>query len=374
MAWSPSRRSVRSADDLRWIPTGAERVAARRYLLRWRWRGAGLLAITVAVAAVLAATDDVAPWLWPSVFLLVASSLLWMVWRAPAVQVQREGPAPEVQLSAGPEGLRHREGEREAQLPWRAVAGLVDRPEGTFLHLASGGAVFVPARVRPSGYAAQLAAWRAGGAPSDAPAATAPAGRDRYVVRFRATSADYAAYVLRVESRRQPVWWPVAAGALVVVAAAADRGLDVVTLAAVSLWTGALVVSGAARRALARWMVPMQVARALRRHPERLPTGPVAVGLGPDGGWVASDGSVGRFAWPDVRAVEEVEGALVLQFGGELGLVLPARVLAAVEGSAELVADVRRWREAAGTGPRPPGDRGVVPDETPSPFAPPVGS
>ena len=324
----------------------------------------------MALGCAVAATDDVAPWLWPAVFLLAASGLLWLVWRAPAVQVRRMGPPASVRLRAGPAGLEHQVGERLAVWSWDAVLRVVDRPEGVYVMLASGASVFVPARQRRPGLGARLEAWRLGGQPASTSLPSAPEGHDELSLRYRATRADYAAYLLAVEARRRTVWWGVGAGALIVAAAWADRGLDLLTLGAVTLWSLALATSGAARRALRRWTVPWQVARALRDHPERLPSGPVVVGLGASGGWLHSAVGEGRFPWPEVRAVDRTDDAVVLFFGEELGMVLPARALPDGVDLDELVARIAQWRagEPAAVSPR-----GEAPEEVPSPFAPPVG-
>ena len=196
---------------------------------------AGVAALAVALGCAVAATDDVAPWLWPAVFLLAASGLLWLVWRAPAVQVRRMGPPASVRLRAGPAGLEHQVGERRAVWSWDAVLRVVDRPEGVYVMLASGASVFVPARQRRPGLGARLEAWRLGGQPASTSLPSAPEGHDELSLRYRATRADYAAYLLAVEARRRTVWWGVGAGALIVAAAWADRGLDLLTLGAVGV-------------------------------------------------------------------------------------------------------------------------------------------
>ena len=112
--------------------------------------------------------------------------------------------------------------------------------------------------------------------------------------------------------------------------------------------------------------------RALAAAPDRLPEGPVRVGLGPDGGWLQTDAGMGRFDWQDVRHVDQTPSAVVLLFGEELGTVLPLRALPAEMGLDGLMSAVAAWRADGSSQAPPPASAVALPDEVPSPFAPPL--
>lgn len=347
------------------MATPAEVVAADRYLDRWRWRGGVLAAAAVALAFAGALVDDLGAGAWlvaPVAFAVVA----WGVWRAPAVAARRAGPPPEQRLLLSPEALVHEQAGVRTRVRWSAVAP-VRRPEGLYLR-QDRAVIFVPERVLPAGLATRVSAFREGGPPA-APTSPPPEGYDGLVVAYRATAEDYQAFARRVEGRGGLALMPYAAGALLVGSVIADRGLDPLALVAVLGWTLLLVLSGVAQQALRRWRRPWRVARRLEADPERLPRGPVTVGLGPEGGWVDSPRGVWVFAWAEVRHVDADAHAVVLLFGEELGTVLPARAL---EGRPleDVVAAIERWRREAPTrGTR--AARGQVPDPAPHPFAPP---
>ena len=115
----------------------------------------------------------------------------------------------------------------------------------------------------------------------------------------------------------------------------------------------------------ARW----QVRRALQRDPSRLPSGPVTIGLGPAGAAVHHARGAQRVAWREVCSVDVDEDAIVVLFGDELGLVLPARGFA--PGALSRVAQqIGAWREAAHACTPAPARR-RDPGALPGPFAPP---
>jgi hypothetical protein len=287
------------------------------------------------------------------------------VWRLPALQVRRVGPAAPETLVVGPEGLVHEVGGVRSDLPWSAVQSVHDLGVGWVLQLSAGQGLLVPRRAAPAGFGARAEAWRRGGAV--APAAQPPEGYADLLASYVATEVDYLAFARRLAQRRRPVWaMPV--GAFVVLAGAllADRGLDVVGLVALTVWAGALVVSGVVQRLLGRWLAPGQVRRALLRDPARLPSGSVTVGLGPRGGWLHHAGGETRFTWEEVRSVHADDAALVVLFGDDVGLVLPARAFK--EGAmAEAARAIEDWRVTRPAGLQPRRDQGVVP----GPFAPP---
>ena len=357
--------------SLSWSPTASEVAAAARHRQRWRWRAARVVAVGVSVAWGLSLVDDLG-WLGGLGAVAVGgTALLYGVWRAPRVAAERQAPWPIEALTVAAEGVVHQTGGLRVEVPWPGVGAPEARPEGLYLALPGGRSVFVPRRVLPEALATQVAAWKAGGRPRVA-AAGAPYGCDVHVVRFRATFDDYVAFARRLDARRGLSAGPYAAGALLIGALLADRGLDLLTLIAVVSWTLLLALSGGLRRGTRRWVVPLQVRRQLARDPERLPRGAVTAGLGPEGGWLASDGGESRFAWHEVRHVDADDVAIVLLYGDELGTVLPVRAFGSAEAMAAVRLDIERWRRGA----IPPSvtPRGQAPPAPPPVFAPPGGA
>ncbi len=356
--------------ELAFTPTDAERVAVRRYLGRWRWRSAAVTAACVGGVGALVAVDELQDPLVSAVAVFGgAATLVGAAWRLPALQVRRVGPPLEEVLRVDAAGLDHRVGQVRSALPWSAVRGVVELPEGWLLRLGASEGILIPRRAASPALGVQLESWRRGGGPQ-APARV-PVGFDAIVVSYRATEADYLAFVRRLALRRRPVWaMPVGAFVVLSVALAADRGLDPVALVALALWAGALVVSGGAQRLLGQFTARWQVRRALARDPSRLPAGPVTVGLGPAGGYLHHEGAAQRFAWTDVRSVDVDEVAIVVFFGDEVGLVLPVRAFADGDALAAAARAIEGWRtamETATPAPVPRRDPGAIP----GPFAPP---
>ena len=355
--------------ELSFTLTDAERVAVRRYLGRWRWRTAAFTAACVGGVGALVAVDELHT-AWISVIAVFGgvAAMVGAAWRLPALQLRRVGPPLPEALHLGADGLRHEVGLVRSELPWGAVRGVVELPVGWLLRLGVSEGILVPHRVAPPDLVPRVESWRTGGPP--AAAAAMPEGFDEVVVSYRATEEDYLAFTRRVAQRRRPVWaMPVGAFVVLAVALAADRGLDPVALLALAVWAGALVVSGAAQRLLGRFTARWQVRRALRRDPDRLPSGPVTVGLGPRGGYLHHAGGTQRVAWSEVRSVDVDDDAIVVLFGEEVGLVLPTRAF----GEGQLDAAARKiggWREVVERmtpAPVPRRDPGTIP----GPFAPP---
>lgn len=346
----------------------AERVAVRRYLGRWRWRTAAVTGACVAGVAALVALDGVHnPWIRGLAAGGGVVAGLGAAWRLPALQVRRVGAASAERLTLGPTGIVHEVGEVRSDVPWSAVTAIVDLAEGWLLTFSAGQGLLVPRRVAPAGFGARAEAWRAGDERPSGPV-DPPEGHRTLTATYHATEADYLAFARRLARRRRPVWaMPAGAFVVLVVALAADRGLDPVALVALALWAGALVASGAAQRVLGRWLAPGQVRRALRRDPQRLPSGPVAVGLGPLGGWLHHAGGETRFAWQEVLSIHADDAALVVLFGDDVGLVLPARAFPDAEAMSDAARAMAIWRDAGTNDAAPKRDRGVVP----GPFAPP---
>ena len=347
----------------------AERVAVRRYLGRWRWRTAAVTAACVGGVGALVAVDELDT-IWVSILAVFggAAAMVGAAWRLPALQVRRVGPPQSESLHVDAQGLRHEVGQLRSELPWSAVRGVVELPAGWLLRFGASEGILVPHRVAPPGFSPRIESWRTGGPP--AASATVPDGFDAVVVSYRATEADYLAFTRRLAQRRRPVWaMPVGAFVVLAVALAADRGLDPVALLALAVWAGALVVSGAAQRVLGRFTARWQVRRALRRDPERLPAGPVTVGLGPEGGYLHHGGGTQRVAWSDVRSVDVDDDAIVVLFGDEVGLVLPARAFpnGALGPAARRIGGWREAMERVTPAPVPRRDPGAIP----GPFAPP---
>jgi hypothetical protein len=323
----------------------------------------------VSAAWAVALADDVG-WLWAPVAFVVGSVALgYGVWRAPRVAAERAAPAAEESLTVQRDGLVHEVGTLRIEAPWGAVRGIDDHPEGVHVALSGGRFLFVPRRVVPAGFTGQLESLRKGGRPTLVPQEV-PEGFDTCVLRFRATMEDYIAFARRLDRRRSVAAAPYAAGALLVGALLADRGVDALTLVAVAVWTALLALSSSLRRALRRWVVPAQVRRQVQADPDRLPRGAVSVGLGPAGGWLRAPEGESRFGWEEVAHVDVDDDALVLLFGQELGTVLPVRAFGSPEEMARVCVAIEGWRRAAGRGERQV-PRGKADASTP--WAPPAG-
>ncbi len=358
------------AIELQFTLSDPERVAVRRYLGRWRWRSAAFTAACVGGVGALIAVEEIGQ-AWVSGLAVVGgiATMVGAAWRLPALQVRRVGPAMEEALRLESTGLTHEVGEVRSELPWSAVRGVVELPVGWLLRLGASEGILVPRRVAPVDLVPQIESWRRGGPPPSV--ASVPEGHGAIVISYRATEADYLSFTRRVAERRRPVWaMPVGAFMVLAVAMAADRGLDPVPLVALALWAGALVVSGAAQRMLGRFTARWHVRRALRRDPERLPSGPVTVGLGRSGGYLHHAGGSQRVAWGEVCSVDVDDEAIVILFGDEVGLVLPVRAFPSGEAMVRAAASIAGWRKAeekATPAPVPRRDPGAIP----GPFAPP---
>lgn len=150
--------------------------------------------------------------------------------------------------------------------------------------------------------------------------------------------------------------------------------LDVGMVALAGLFSLALVAVGLA----ALWMPPRAahwlVRRVRSRAPLRMPSGPVTLGLGPEGGWVSSGAGVSEFGWRELNRVHSDADLVVLLFSDQVGVIVPSHGFDPPHDQDAVVADIERWqfrsRNSPPSGPQPPARTEAA---VGNPFEPPSG-
>lgn len=374
------------------MPTEADHVAAWRHL-----RGSVL---QIGASVVLAA--GLCFWLLPGdpslwsggvalAFGLVVGGVL--AWRLPHHWIGRErqeGLLLEERVDAviDRQGIEVVRGSWRSQVAWSGVERIVARGQHVFVHLSDAQAIAIPRRCLGDGadqaaFVARLCGWRGQGEGEVSLPEPDP-GRDHLVLRFRLVEDDYvvfsrASHATRLD--RRPLGWALMGlltGGVLVTSAEPWRGpVDGGLLALMVLFAGLLTAMGLAPLWVPRLLTPWLVRRGLRRHPGRMPSGQIVLGVGPAGGWLGTRRGVSRFGWREVRRVHSDADQVLVLFSDQLAVIVPARVFEPASAQDAFVARIQQWRSAQPwreARPAAPVAAAQPPTAVPDPFAPPAAA
>ncbi|HHO53691.1 MAG TPA: YcxB family protein [Deltaproteobacteria bacterium] len=381
--------------ELSWVPTEADQVAAWRHLHGSGLPlGAGVLTTGLCFLLLPGGSSLAGGSLAVGIGLLVGMILIR---RLPHLRIQRqrlEGLLVEdgVRVSLDPDGIEARLGGRRSQVPWSGIGRIVARSQHVFIHLSDVQALAIPRRILGDGasqasFIAQVQTWRERGRGVSPPPEPEP-GRDQQVLRFRLVEDDYVLFSRAIQATRldrsAPGWalMGLLVGGTLVASAEPWRGpVDEGLLALMIAFSGLLTAMGLAPLWVPRLLTPWLVRHRLQRHPGRLPSGEIVLGVGPIGGWLGTQLGVSRFGWGEVRRVHSDADQVLVMFSEQLAVIVPARAFQPASAQDDLVEQIQRWR---GQGLVQPGERGVgpggvtlpgvrspPPEQVPDPFAPP---
>ncbi|MEZ4236275.1 MAG: hypothetical protein R3F59_08965 [Myxococcota bacterium] len=351
---------------LRWVPSERDRLAEVDHVdgRRRPWRAGLVGALALAVGAVIVRALPGGGFVAVAVLAAGVAVATVAAWRFPIVRSRRAGGrAGPVEVTLGGEGapaMTVFRGGLEQRLAPGAVERLVVDVDHVFLHLAEAQIVTIPCRA--------LGAERG--------------GLDRFVRTvdgFRRSRADLddapepgrAAWSLRYDLRR------------VGVSGAGRHGGDLERLLLSALAVGIGVAGlgpwllSASPRAAAQGLELLVVGgaalagltAAVLWERRRGPEGPVALAVGPDGGWMRSRAGSIRFGWDKVLGVEAAQRLVVLRFADRV-LPVPEGAFAHEPEQQRFVGDVRGWWRAARR--KPLSGRAVAEGPSADPFAPPA--
>ena len=352
--------------------------------------------VTLAASGVLAwqLTDLVPDRAWWAValdVLLLGSAASVVGWWIPRLRVRRARAAgaltdEQVRIRFDDAGMHIERSDPSrgwrSRIVWSAVERIVPRNRHIYLHMSDVQAVSVPRRAigdraAQAAFVAQVRGWQAADTDDVVPEHPEP-GRDERVLHYRLVTDDYVLFsrVAQAEQlRRRPAalatMGVLTAAVLLVSAEPWRAGLDSRVLSLMVLFSVALVAIGLAPLWYPRWFIPWGVRRTLRRSPGRMPSGPVVLGVGPDGGWLRSNRGVSRFGWTELSRVHSDADLVLLMFGDQVGVIVPGRAFRPATEQDAFVADVERWQAAI----RPPAPSAPVRSRPPvgiaNPFEPP---
>lgn len=339
-----------------WDASEADRLAEVNHVdgRRRPWRSAGVALAAFALGAVMVPHPiDAAGVGAIAIGTLVAAVAAW---RFPILRGHRQPDLADLAVGVDTEGVVVARGGLHRRLAPEAIDRLVVGSDHVFLHLAEGELVTIPCRVFPARGAldrfvdAVEQFRRRGAAPTDGP----EPGLDRWSLAYGLHTTGIGRSHDRVGDRERLLLIGFAVGSFGVLLGSTEPwrgGLDLVLLALFGAIGVVFVVAG--------------------RRP-RAPVGPVTLTLGPEGGWMRTEGGTARFGWRSVRGVDRAPDGLVLRFVEQ---VIPIPEVAIPADRERFVADLEAWWQTARTvSPGGPSDAPVPEDgarPVTDPFAPP---